>query len=89
MPQCFVSMRLIPVTAYPYIDLEGHGKFGCRDHMLPEPPGRVLDSVVGNLEYDIIADTVKIRRAGFVEAESSDAMFLRLFERYRAERIIP
>ena len=40
-------------------------------------------------EYDIIADTVKIRRAGFAEAESSEAMFLRLFGRYRAERIIP
>lgn len=40
-------------------------------------------------EYDIIADTVKIRRAGFAEAESSEAMFLRLFQRYRAERIIP
>jgi nucleoside-diphosphate-sugar epimerase len=40
-------------------------------------------------EYDIIADTVKIRRAGFTEAERSDAMFLRLFARYRAERVIP
>lgn len=40
-------------------------------------------------EYDIIADTVKIKRAGFAEAESSEAMFLRLFARYRADRIIP
>ncbi len=40
-------------------------------------------------EHDIIADIVKLRRAGFCEAISSDAMFLRLFERYRAERIIP
>jgi nucleoside-diphosphate-sugar epimerase len=40
-------------------------------------------------EYDIIADTVKVRRAGFVEVDSSEAMFLRAFARYRTERIIP
>jgi nucleoside-diphosphate-sugar epimerase len=40
-------------------------------------------------EYDLISDTVKLRRAGFTEAAGSDAMFLELFARYRAERIIP
>jgi len=40
-------------------------------------------------EYDLIADTVRIRMAGFTEAISSEAMFLRLFRRYREERIIP
>jgi len=71
----------------------------ARKHDLrPFPFGRLAAWVRGDYtapnsrfaaEYDIIADTVKIRRAGFAEAESSEAMFLRLFARYRAERIIP
>jgi nucleoside-diphosphate-sugar epimerase len=40
-------------------------------------------------EYDIIADTVKLCRTGFCGAIDSDVMFVRLFGRYRAERIIP
>jgi nucleoside-diphosphate-sugar epimerase len=40
-------------------------------------------------EYDIIAETTKIRRTGFSETIDNTEMFLRLFERYRAERIIP
>lgn len=40
-------------------------------------------------EYDLISDTVKLRQAGFAEAAGSDAMFLNLFARYRADRIIP
>ncbi len=71
----------------------------ARQHDLrPFPFGRLPGWVRGDYaapnsrfaaEYDIIADTVKIRRAGFVEVESSEAMFLRLFEHYRAERVIP
>ena len=40
-------------------------------------------------EYDLISDTLKIRRAGFAEVLRSEEMFLRLFARYRADRIIP
>jgi nucleoside-diphosphate-sugar epimerase len=40
-------------------------------------------------EYDFISDTVRIRQAGFCEAIESEQMFLRLFERYRRERLIP
>jgi nucleoside-diphosphate-sugar epimerase len=40
-------------------------------------------------EYDITSDTAKIRRSGFSETIENEAMFLRLFERYRTERIIP
>lgn len=40
-------------------------------------------------EYDLISDTVKLRRAGFCEAVGSEEMFLRLFARYRDARLIP
>lgn len=40
-------------------------------------------------EYDVLSDTVTIRQQGFNEVEESGAMFLRMFERYRRERIIP
>ena len=48
------SMRLIPVQADPYIDLERDGKFGCRDHMLSEPRCRVLDGVVGDFQHELV-----------------------------------
>lgn len=40
-------------------------------------------------EYDIISDMVKIRQHGFCEALDSEQMFLRLFARFRAEKVIP
>ncbi len=40
-------------------------------------------------EHDIIADTLRLRKAGFAEVKDSEEMFLRIFERLRAARIIP
>jgi nucleoside-diphosphate-sugar epimerase len=40
-------------------------------------------------EYDLIADTARLRSAGFSEMTGNTTMFLQLFQRYRAERIIP
>lgn len=40
-------------------------------------------------EYDICADTTKIRQAGFLDTIDNATMFQRLFARYRASRIIP
>lgn len=40
-------------------------------------------------EHDIIADTLRLRKAGFAEVLDSEAMFLKIFERLRVERIIP
>jgi nucleoside-diphosphate-sugar epimerase len=39
--------------------------------------------------YDMVSDTIKLRRAGFGESVDSEAMFVELFERFRGERIIP
>lgn len=39
--------------------------------------------------YDIISSTLKARQYGFHEAVDSEAMFLRLFDELRAQRVIP
>ena len=40
-------------------------------------------------EYDIISDISKFRPTGFAKTIGNADMFLRLFDRYRSERIIP
>lgn len=69
-----------------------------RDSLRPFPIERAAGWVRGDYtapnsrfacEYDLISDTVKLRRAGFCEVISSEHMFLRLFARYREARIIP
>jgi hypothetical protein len=40
-------------------------------------------------DWDVMSDTVKIRQAGFHDCARSDAMFLRLFERFRELRVLP
>jgi nucleoside-diphosphate-sugar epimerase len=40
-------------------------------------------------DYDVIADTSKSRRAGFHEYVDTEAMFLRIFQDLRDQRIIP
>jgi nucleoside-diphosphate-sugar epimerase len=40
-------------------------------------------------EYDVVSDLAKARSRGFSETADSARMFLRLFERLRAERVIP
>jgi nucleoside-diphosphate-sugar epimerase len=40
-------------------------------------------------EYDVVSDLAKARAFGFTETVDTAAMFLRLFARLRAERVIP
>lgn len=40
-------------------------------------------------EYDVVSDLGRARRHGYAEAVDSAVMFLRLFARLRAERVIP
>jgi nucleoside-diphosphate-sugar epimerase len=40
-------------------------------------------------EHDIMSDTIKLRRAGFHDAVDSAAMFIKLFDALRTERIVP
>lgn len=40
-------------------------------------------------EYDFISDTIRVRQAGFAECMDSEQMFLGMFARFRAEKLIP
>jgi nucleoside-diphosphate-sugar epimerase len=40
-------------------------------------------------EYDFISDTIRVRQAGFAECIDSEQMFLGMFDRFRAEKLIP
>ncbi len=40
-------------------------------------------------EYDFISDTLKVRQSGFAECIDSAQMFLGMFDRFRADRLIP
>ncbi|TCT01102.1 SDR family oxidoreductase [Aquabacter spiritensis] len=70
-----------------------------RDHRLaPFPYDRLPRWSLGEYQppnsrlactYDVIADTVRLRQAGFCEAIDSGAMFQKIFGQLRAERLIP
>jgi nucleoside-diphosphate-sugar epimerase len=40
-------------------------------------------------EYDFISDTIRVRQSGFAECIDSEQMFLGMFARFRAEKLIP
>lgn len=40
-------------------------------------------------DWDVISSTTKIRQAGFHDVVDSEAMFLRLFDEFRARKVIP
>lgn len=42
-----------------------------------------------NSGYDIMSDTSKLRRYGFRESVDTETMFVRLFEHFRRQRILP
>lgn len=40
-------------------------------------------------DYDVMSDTTKLRKFGFHEVESSEEMFLRLFDEFKEEKVLP
>lgn len=64
-----------------------------RHGLLATPYGDVSSWQFGDFvfawDYDVIADTSKSRRAGFHEYVDSEAMFLRVFQDLRDQRLIP
>ena len=40
-------------------------------------------------EYDFISDTIRVRQAGFADCIDSEQIFLGMFDRFRAEKLIP
>ena len=51
-------------------------------------PGRSVTSS-SRWDYDVFADASKARRAGFHEYVDTEAMFLRIFQDLRDQRLIP
>ena len=39
--------------------------------------------------YDIMSDTLKLRQTGFAGCMDTEKMFIELFERLRAARVVP
>lgn len=64
-----------------------------RHDLVPTPYRDVSSWQFGDFvfawDYDVIADTSKSRRAGFHEFVDTEAMFLRIFQDLRDQRLIP
>lgn len=69
-------------------------KYGLK----PFPFGRTPEWAQGSFtppnsrlgcEYDFISDTLRVRQSGFAECIDSEQMFLGMFARFRAEKLIP
>jgi nucleoside-diphosphate-sugar epimerase len=65
------------------------GRHGLRDVPYAKLAAWPFADYVFGKEYDVMADTTKLRNFGFHEVQDSEAMFLRLFEQLRREKIIP
>lgn len=85
-----LEMQLAEVMA----DKEGLWSDMVERHGLVDTPYRDVSSwtfgdFVFAWDYDVIADTSKSRRAGFHEYVETEAMFLRIFQDLREQRLIP
>ncbi|MFE8148665.1 hypothetical protein RBA63_00325 [Brenneria goodwinii] len=61
--------------------------------LLPVPYEQIASWEFGDFifrcDWDVIASTTKIRQAGFHDVIDSTQMFIRLFEEFRARKVIP
>ncbi|RWR31290.1 SDR family oxidoreductase [Sinirhodobacter populi] len=61
--------------------------------LIPVPFDKVASWGFGDFifrcDWDVISSTTKIRQAGFAPVVESEAMFLRLFDEFRARKVIP
>ena len=64
-------------------------KHKLRPYRFEELAAWKFGDFVFSTEWDVISDCGKARRAGFCESIDSEEMFLRLFSRFRKEKIIP
>ena len=64
-------------------------KYELRPYRFEELAAWKFGDFVFSAEWDVISDCGKARRAGFCETIDSEEMFLRLFSRFRQEKIIP
>ncbi len=63
--------------------------YGLRDYRYEELAAWPFGDYVFGCDWDVMTDTLKIRRAGFYEFEDSEDMIVRMLREFRAQRIIP
>lgn len=65
----------------------------ARHGLVPVPYGHVASWAFGDFifrcDWDVISSTTRIRQVGFYPVVDSETMFLRLFDEFRARRVIP
>lgn len=64
-------------------------KHGLKPHKFEEIAAWKFGDFAFSAEWDVISDMGKARRFGWTEAVDTEEMFLRLFEEFRRERVIP
>jgi len=64
-------------------------KYGLRDIPYADLAAWPFADFVFGCDWDVMTDTLKLRMAGFHDCVRSDEMFLRLFQEFRAMRVIP
>jgi len=64
-------------------------RHGLAPHPFHQLAGWAFGDFVFGSDYDIVSDMGKARRAGFCESLDTEQMFLDLFARFRAARVIP
>jgi nucleoside-diphosphate-sugar epimerase len=64
-------------------------RHGLADTPYSDVSSWAFGDFVFSWDYDVIADSSKARRAGFHEYVDTEAMFLRIFQDLREQRIIP
>lgn len=64
-------------------------KYGLRPYRFDEVVAWPFGDYVFNCNYDVMSNVTKCRRHGFHDVVDSEAMFVQLLARFRAERIVP
>jgi hypothetical protein len=64
-------------------------KHGLRSYRYEEIVSWAFGDFVFTPEFDIISSMTKARQYGFHDVVDSEAMFVRIFDQLRAERVLP
>jgi len=64
-------------------------KHGLKPHAYKDIVAWGYPENVFNSDYDIVSDTGKARRLGFHDSVDTEEMFLRMFQEFRSDRVIP
>ena len=62
---------------------------GLLDYSFEEAVSWPFGEAIFNIEYDIMSDTTKSRRYGFLEWVDTEEMLFRLFSEFQKMRFIP